>query len=111
MDTIRALFTKPKSPGMCEVPRYDIPFVKANRYIAIPPKPSHMCGRSLAPKCPVIPNSAPPQSNQENLVDESNEVSRILFGEPVDEDMVEKTTQNRSQANRYPTMALFGSPN
>jgi len=120
MEKLRAiLFNKSQSPASS--PEYDKPFL-TRRYgnIRIPPKPAHLCGKSIAPKCARPGSTAP--TNKENtpvlnnfclLEDENNaDVSRVLFGEPIAE-LVEQqeTVKNPRMAppSRYPTVALFGS--
>ena len=107
MDYLRSLWRKPSLSTSPSVPSYDVPFATHSVHrIVIPPKPSSMAGKSIAPKY------KKPESHmytQEDAVPEhSQDVSVILFGSPLES---VKTTDTLSTGVRYPTNALFPSPN
>lgn len=114
MDYLRSMFRSKKgekSPR--KVPIYDIPFVSPSRArIVIPPKPSRISGKSIAPKygtCKLpLPQKAPaavapPLDHAPEVTSgQSADVSAILFGCPVDNVKVPSPG-----AVRYPTNLLF----
>jgi hypothetical protein len=119
MDKLRSLF---KSDRM-HAPEYDKPFITRRTHsIPIPPKPSHMCGKSIAPRS-VRDFGA---HNKENAsfnhapMDNDADVSRVLFGSPI-EGIFEEQKPSKAGViirdmnpqgavcSRYPTIAIFGN--
>ena len=98
-DLVRLLFRKRRDEN--EVASYDAPFAAPRVHrIVIPPKPSNLVSRSIAPcnrtSRSIAPECIRPQS--------SEEVSVILFGTPIES---VKTVDTLSTGLRYPTHALF----
>jgi hypothetical protein len=106
MDFFRSLFKRRREDR--KVPAYDQPFAFPKvRRIIIPPKPSSMKGRSLAPRSSRTASSTRDHSNPQP----DQDLSIVLFGRPVESlETQDSSAGCDSSGVRYPTVALFPSP-
>ena len=105
MDFLRGLFSKRNPKTRDTIPSYDVPFARpAVHRVIIPPKPSNLVGRPIAPRAtrPVTVSIA----NEISVADSADQ-SVILFGSPLPSI---KTVDTVSTGVRYPTNVLFPSP-
>ena len=103
MEYFWSLLKTPSKKTTATVAQYDIPFVTPSRgKINIPPKPSRISGKCIAPKTNVT--SVPSLNVVAPEFTQSADVSAILFGCPV-----ENVKMPSPAVVRYPTNLLFPS--
>jgi hypothetical protein len=108
MDLIRSVFSKRQRPAECvdSIPSYDVPFARPSVHrIIIPPKPSNLVGKSIAPRS--TRQHEPVATPAQEVMSSSSDQSVVLFGSPLP---TAKTVDTVSTGVRYPTNVLFLSP-